>query len=85
MQRYQTSAQRFALCTALFIISGSLMVGGCPQMDPPDDPGDGGDGGGGGGGSATARTCVGCHTDEDLLKSVAREEEPLDTENAGEG
>jgi len=65
---------RFALagvaCAALI-----AFVGGCPAGETPDPPGDGG---------ANARDCVGCHTDETLLKAVARTEEPPQ-EDSGEG
>jgi hypothetical protein len=66
---------------------GSLLLTGCTAAPPA-----GGGGGSGGGGdkpddtptSASAADCLGCHTDEALLKAVAREEPPP-VEDAGEG
>ena len=53
------------------------MIGGCPDTPPTgNDPNTGV--------SPNARTCVDCHTDETLLKAVARTEDPLPAD-AGEG
>ena len=56
------------------------LVTGCPETVPgtgdpdPNAPA----------GSDTARNCVGCHTNETLLKAVAKEEEPP-AADTGEG
>ncbi len=62
----------------LTIFVGLLLPGGCPPIDVPGDPNEPTTP------SGNARDCVGCHTDEALLKAVARTEEPL-PEESGEG
>jgi hypothetical protein len=64
--------------TTLCSVALLSLVTGCPEAVPNgQDPNTNG-------GSDQARDCVGCHTDETLLKAVAREDEPP-AEDAGEG
>lgn len=86
--RYRWGPRVVAAASVTLAVFLAALAGGCPQTMPPTDgdPSDGdttdptpGDT------SSTARTCIGCHTDEALLKSVAREEEVVETEDAGEG
>lgn len=60
------------------------VAAGC--NNPVPDPGGNGGGGNGGNGDPTAQVgdCLSCHTDEALLKAVARDEPPP-VESTGEG
>ncbi|GJM24109.1 MAG: hypothetical protein DHS20C16_05240 [Phycisphaerae bacterium] len=63
-----------------------LLAAGCDS--PVPDPGGNGDGGNGDGGNgdptAQVGDCLSCHTNEELLKAVARDEPPP-VESTGEG
>ena len=71
--------RRFSLLSALIVaVWVGFLLPGCPTA--PVDIGDNGDGQP----NARASDCIGCHTDEALLKTVARDEPPP-VEDEGEG
>ena len=69
----------FFVTTALTLVASMSGCGVVP-VDPADNSNTNGDGPL----NARASDCVGCHTNESLLKLVARDEPPP-TEAAGEG
>lgn len=72
----------FLSIAVVVVLAGHLA--GCSTPMPPG-PGDGSPGDGDGTDPlAQVGDCLGCHTDEDLLKLVARDEPPP-AEDTGEG
>lgn len=63
---------------ALLVVA--LVAGGCPTVPTAPIDGDGNDATP----SAQAADCLGCHTNETLLKEVARDEDPAPADT-GEG
>ncbi len=88
MHRYEPCS-RYTLGIAvapawcLVWLFGMILAAGCTA--PPAPPGNNNDNDNDNGpDNPLARTCIGCHTDESLLRQVAREEPPPPAD-AGEG
>jgi hypothetical protein len=73
---------RFLLIAFVAVLAGHLGGCGAPPSPPNGDPGDGN--GDPPDPMAQVGDCLSCHTDEALLKLVAREEPPP-VEESGEG
>ena len=75
---------RWMVVGSVVALAVAMWLTGCNAPPAPPAPNGNTNANDNGTGGDTARTCVGCHTDETLLKAVAREEPPP-PEDTGEG